>query len=70
MRMHYQPVDGRGRPGGPERTLRLCHRQLGPDEAQVLVERAGMKIIATWGDFAGGALRAETEQHIYLVKSG
>ena len=68
MRMHYQPVDRRGRAAGPEETLRLCHRQLAPDEVRALVERAGLSLIASWGDFAGGPLRAETEQHIYLAK--
>jgi len=69
MRMHYLPVDGRGRPAGPERTLRLCHRQLAPDEVRALLARAGLSLIASWGDFAGGALREDTEQNVYLAQA-
>ena len=69
MRIHYLPVDRRGRAAGPERTVRLCHRQLRPDEVRALCERAGMELIASWGDFAGGPLRDETEQHIHLVRA-
>jgi SAM-dependent methyltransferase len=74
MRMHYQPVDARGQAAGPERTVRLCHRQISPGEVRALVARAGMTLIASWGDFAGGPLRQgddedETEQHIYLARA-
>jgi SAM-dependent methyltransferase len=76
MRMYYLPVDGRGRASGPERMLRLCHRQLTPAEVAGLLAKAGLELIATYGDFAGGALRhggpavrvRSTEQHIYLAK--
>jgi len=70
MRMFYLPVDGRGRPVGPERVRRLCHRQLSVDEVHALLDRAGLGLIASWSDFAGSPLRTggESEQHIYLVK--
>jgi len=69
MRMHYQPVDARGRAAGRERTVRLCHRQLHPEEVRALCARAGLTLIASWGDFGGGPLRDETEQHIYLARA-
>jgi SAM-dependent methyltransferase len=69
MRMYYLPVDGRGRAAGPEQVLRLCHRQLSPVEVRGLLQRAGMTLIASYGDFTGGPLHKETEQHIYLAKS-
>jgi len=78
MRMYYLPVDGRGRPIGPERVRRLCHRQLSVSEVHALLERAGLGLIASWSDFAGSPLRpkdadgdepgGESEQHIYLAK--
>jgi SAM-dependent methyltransferase len=68
MRMYYLPVDGRGRAAGPERMLRLCHRQLGPKEVRALLTRAGLDLVASYGDFAGGPPRPETEQQIYLAR--
>ena len=70
MRMYYLPVDGRGRAIGPERVRRLCHRQLGTREVRSLLSRAGLRLIASWSDFAGGPLRRDddSEQHIYLAK--
>jgi SAM-dependent methyltransferase len=70
MRMYYQPVNGRGRATGPERVLRLCHRQLARAEIPVLLERAGLRLIASWSDFAGSPLRddSDTEQHVYLAR--
>ena len=70
MRMYYLPVDGRGRAIGPERVLRLCHRQLARGEVRALVERAGMRLIARWSDFTGTPLQrdSDTEQHIYLAR--
>jgi SAM-dependent methyltransferase len=70
MRIHYLPVDGRGRAVGPERVQRLCHRQLSVAEVRALLDRAGLRLIASWSDFAGSPLRndRESEQHIYLAK--
>jgi SAM-dependent methyltransferase len=70
MRMYYLPVDARGVAIGPERVLRLCHRQLSPEDVRQLLDRAGLQLIAAWSDFAGGPLQreSETEQHVYLAK--
>jgi SAM-dependent methyltransferase len=70
MRMYYQTVDERGRATGPERVLRLCHRQLARGEVRTLVERAGLRLIARWSDFNGTPLRrdSDTEQHVYLAR--
>jgi SAM-dependent methyltransferase len=70
MRMYYQPVNARGAAVGAEHVLRLCHRQLTPDEVRALLDRAGLQLIASWSDFAGGPLRREsdTEQHVYLAR--
>jgi SAM-dependent methyltransferase len=56
MRMYYQPVDEHGRATGPERVRRLCHRQLGRGEVRALLERAGLRLVAAWSDFAGTAM--------------
>jgi SAM-dependent methyltransferase len=53
MRLHYQPVDARGRAAGAERVVRLCHRQLPPSEVDALLRRAGLQIAARWGGFDG-----------------
>jgi hypothetical protein len=70
MRMYYLPVDERGRAIGPERVLRLCHRQLSGLEVRALLERAGLDLVASWADFAGGPLRrdSDSEQHVYLAR--
>jgi hypothetical protein len=70
MIFHYQPVDARGRARGRERRVRLSHRQLSPGEILALLARAGLTLIATWGDFEGGPLDADnsSEQHVYLAR--
>jgi SAM-dependent methyltransferase len=70
MRMYYLPVDEHGRAVGPERVLRLCHRQLSRGDVRLLVERAGLRLIARWSDFTGTPLRrdSDTEQHVYLAR--
>jgi SAM-dependent methyltransferase len=71
MRMYYQPVDEQGRATGSERVRRLCHRQLDAGEVRGLLDRAGMRLVASWSDFAGTPLNPEqapSEQHIYLAQ--
>jgi SAM-dependent methyltransferase len=69
MRFHYQPVSDRGGSLGRGRTVRLCHRQLAPDEVAALLRRAGLRILACWGGFRGEPLEPHdhTEQHVYLA---
>lgn len=76
MRLGYQPVDAAGRPAGRRRTIRLCHRQLSPDDIGRLLRRAGMHVLARWGGFAGEPLSwpptashdgSHCEQHVYLA---
>jgi SAM-dependent methyltransferase len=70
---HYQPVDALGRRRGPERHLRLCHRQLAPPEVADFLTRAGLELLQSWGDFRGAPLEADglpptSEQHVYLAR--
>jgi SAM-dependent methyltransferase len=70
---HYQPVDTLGRRRGPERHVRLCHRQLAPTEVADFLTRAGLQLLQSWGDFRGSPLEksgrpADTEQHVYLAR--
>jgi SAM-dependent methyltransferase len=70
---HYQPVDARGRRRGPERHVRLCHRQLSPTEVADFLTRSGLELLQSWGDFHGapletGALPGGSEQHVYLAR--
>lgn len=76
MRLGYQPVDAAGRPTGRRRTIRLCHRQLSPDDIARLLRRAGLHVLARWGGFGGQPLAwppnaaddgGYTEQHVYLA---
>lgn len=70
---HYQPIDGRGRPNGPERHARLCHRQLSPADVSAHLARAGFQHLQRWSDFEGSTLdaaapSAPSEQDIYLAR--
>jgi SAM-dependent methyltransferase len=79
---HYQALDGRGRPQGAERRAVLRHRLLVPAEVRVLLARAGLNLIASWGGFDGRPLPEpgrendesaapgsdETEQQIFLAR--
>jgi SAM-dependent methyltransferase len=80
---HYQPVDARGRPRGPERRARLCHRQLAPTAVADLLTRAGLERLQSWSDFHGAPLEtgslpggpspgdplpSNSEQHVYLAR--
>jgi SAM-dependent methyltransferase len=70
---HYQPIDARGHRRGPERHVRLCHRQLTPAEVADFLTRAGLALLQSWSDFQGAPLDARTppggsEQHIYLAR--
>lgn len=73
MALAYRPVDGRGRPTGRRRVIRLCHRQLSPDDVERLLRRAGLRLLARWGGFADEPLLwppvdgAFQEQHVYLA---
>ncbi len=68
MTMYYQPVDGRGRPRGPETAMRLCHRQLPPATVDQLLKRAGLRRIGAWSGFDGAPADAASEQHVYLAR--
>jgi SAM-dependent methyltransferase len=74
IRVYYQPVDARGRPAGPERVVRLCHRQLTPGELERLLARAGFSLVGVLGSFDGRALEAfadesRAEQHVYIARA-
>jgi SAM-dependent methyltransferase len=68
MTFHYQPVDARGRQRGPERRVRLEHRLLAPSEAERLLARAGLELIAAWGGWSGEPITDDTEQHVFLAR--
>lgn len=70
MRLYYQPVDGKGRSSGPERVVRLCHRQLCPDEVARLLSLGGFRLTEVFGGFDGRLLPSTPEQadeHVYLA---
>jgi SAM-dependent methyltransferase len=70
MRLYYQPVDDNGRPAGPERLVRLCHRQLWPDEVGRMVASAGFRLIETFAGFDGSLLADHAEaadEHVYVA---
>jgi SAM-dependent methyltransferase len=73
MRLHYQPVDEEGRPLGPERLVRLSHRQLAPDEVRALLARAGFALTAAFGGFDGRPLPdgdegLSVDEHVYVAR--
>lgn len=72
MNLHYQPVDEAGKPAGPEHTVRLCHRQLQPDEMRSFLQETGWELLRTFGAFDGRPLLPdgdeELEQHIYVAR--
>jgi len=68
MRLCYQPIDEQGRPSGPERVVRLCHRQLEPGLIKQLLEQAGFRLLASFGGFDGRPVEAGLDdEHIYVA---
>ena len=70
MRLYYQPLDGHGRPSGPERVVRLCHRQLEPTLVKGLLERTGFRLLACFGGFDGRPVERQpglAEEHVYVA---
>jgi SAM-dependent methyltransferase len=72
MRLYYQPVDGRGDPNGPERLIRLCHRQLAPDEVRALLAGAGFHLMAAFAGWDGRPLPdgdgLPADEHVYVAR--
>lgn len=68
MRIYYQPVDDQDRATGPERVVRLAHRQLSPAEIHDELARAGFDLLASYGGFDGRALDDQADEHIYLAR--
>lgn len=68
MGLHYQPIDEQGRPSGPERTHRLCHRQLSVQDVTGLAAQVGLRVIATYGGFDGRPLGDDAEEHIFVLR--
>ncbi len=70
IRLFYQPVDEQGRPTGPERTVRLCHRQYSPAEVARLLAVAGFRLLEAFGGFDGRPLTgpvAHADEHVYVA---
>lgn len=74
MRLYYQPIDELGRARGHERLVRLCHRQLGPDEIGRMLDAAGFRLVGSFGAFDGRPLDTPScpaDEHVYVaVASG
>ena len=71
MRFGYQPLGPSGRASGPRKVVRLCHRQLAPDDVATLLRRAGLPLSSHWGGFEGEPLTdgdGHLEQHVYLAR--
>jgi SAM-dependent methyltransferase len=73
MRLYYQRLDGRDRPVGRERVVRLCHRQLWPADVQKLLARAGFRLIGSFADFHGQPLSdgdgLPADEHVYVART-
>jgi hypothetical protein len=70
MRLYYQPLDEQGRPSGPERVVRLCHRQLEPSLVKSLLVKTGFRVLACFGGFDGRFLDGEpglADEHVYVA---
>jgi SAM-dependent methyltransferase len=70
MRLCYQPLDEHGRLAGPERVMRLCHRQLEPSLVKGLLARTGFRLLASFGGFDGRPVDKEAglaDEHIYVA---
>jgi SAM-dependent methyltransferase len=70
MRLCYQPLDEHGRLAGPERVVRLCHRQLEPSLVKGLLVRTGFRLLASFGGFDGRPVDQEpglADEHIYVA---
>ncbi len=70
MRLYYQPVDENGLPSGPERILRLCHRQFWPDEVEGRLRSAGFRPMETFAGFDGRLLvdhPRDADEHVYVA---
>lgn len=71
MRFHYRRVSPTGVVADRGTIVRLCHRQLSPDEVSDLLERAGLTILSRWGGYKGEPLDdpQDSEEHVYLVRA-
>jgi SAM-dependent methyltransferase len=70
MRLYYQPVDEKSRPAGPERMVRLCHRQLWPDEVRRMLGETGFRLIEVFAGFDGTLLADNSlaaDEHVYVA---
>jgi SAM-dependent methyltransferase len=70
MRLYYQPIDEGGHPCGPERTVRLCHRQFSPEDVERMLRAAGFRPLETFAGFDGRILADDphaADEHVYLA---
>ena len=70
MRLYYQPVDEKGMPSAPEWSLRLCHRQLRPDDVRNLLDACGFRLVEVFADFHGTQLAKGSQaadEHVYVA---
>lgn len=74
MRLHYQPVDEQGVFSGAPQVVRLCHRQFWPGDLDLLLEQAGLRVLARYSAFNTDAtetaetLTTATDEHIYVAR--
>jgi SAM-dependent methyltransferase len=70
VRLHYQPVDGKGAPVGEERLVRLCHRQLWPEDVDRMLRLGGFHPTEAFAGFDGSPLSShpgKAGEHVYLA---
>lgn len=70
IRLYYQPLDGKGEKAGPERVVRLCHRQFWPRDIQGMLGQSGFRLVETFGGFDGRILAdcpEAADEHVYLA---
>jgi len=72
IRLYLQPLDEKGRRRGPERLVRLCHRQFQPFELERLLGAAGFEVLSTFGGFDARPLDPDdvsvASQLIYVAR--
>jgi SAM-dependent methyltransferase len=70
IKLYYQPITDDGRADGPEQVVRLCHRQLWPDDVIRLLRETGFRVVEVFADFDGRLLDEHpdgADEHVYVA---
>jgi SAM-dependent methyltransferase len=64
VRLHYRPLDGKGR----EKIVRLAHRQFFPQELSTLLAHAGFRVEERWGGFSGEPFDGDSDSQVLVCR--